>query len=86
MVTKNEMNILDDFPETVYKIIHKLSNLAFQGLLRNQLVFTFEEIKQVCPEIDFTPGALNGFGLLQAVQHYPMKGAGTTVFFLISYI
>ena len=72
---------LDDFPETVYKIIHKLSNLALQGLLRNQLVFTFDEIKQVCPEVDVTAGALNGFGLLQAVQHYPIKGAGTTVSF-----
>ena len=31
--------------------------------------------------MDTTPGALNGFGLLQAVQHYPIKGAGTTVSF-----
>ena len=28
--------------------------------------------------IDETVGAINGFGLLQAVQHYPSEGAGTT--------
>ena len=72
---------LDKFPKSVYDIIYKLSKLAFQGLQKNQLVFTFDEVKQVCPEVDTTPGALNGFGLLQAVQHYPIKGAGTTVSF-----
>ena len=72
---------LTDFPESIYHIIYELSKLAFQGLEKNQLVFTFDEVKQVCPEVDTTPGALNGFGLLQAVQHYPTKGAGTTVSF-----
>ena len=72
---------LDNFPKPVYDVIYKLSKLAFQGLPKKHLVFTFDEVKQVCPEIDTTPGALNGFGLLQAVQHYPIKGAGTTVSF-----
>ena len=35
----------------------------------------------MCPEVDNIPGALNGFGLLQAVQHYPVKGAGVAVSF-----
>ena len=72
---------LDNFPKVIYDIIYKLSKLAFEGLQKNQLVFTFNEIKQICPEVDTTPGAFNGFGLLQAVQHYPIKGAGTTVSF-----
>ena len=72
---------LDNFPKPVYDIIYKLSKLAFQGLLKSQLVFTFDKVKQVCPEVNTTPGALNGFGLLQAVQHYPIKGVGTTVSF-----
>ena len=72
---------LDDFPKAVYDIIYQLSKLAFLGLQKNQLIYTFDEIKQVCPEVDITPGALNGFGLLQAVQHYPTKGAGVTVSF-----
>ena len=72
---------LDNFPKVIYDIINKLSKLAFEGLQKNQLVFTFNEIKQICPEVDTIPGAFNGFGLLQAVQHYPIKGAGTTVSF-----
>ena len=72
---------LGDLPEDVHNVIYKLSRLAFQGLQKNQLIFTFDEIKQVCPEVDLTPRALNGFGLLQAVQHYPVKGAGVTVSF-----
>ena len=72
---------LDNFSKTAYDVIYKLSKLAFQGLVKNKLVFTFDEVKQVCPEVDTTPGALNGFGLLQAVQHYPTRGAGTTVSF-----
>ena len=27
------------------------------------------------------PGAINGFGLLQAVQHFPGKGVGKTISF-----
>ena len=72
---------LNNFPKVIYDIIYKLSKLAFEGLQKNQLVFTFNEVKQICPEVDTTPGAFNGFGLLQAVQHYPIKGAGTTVSF-----
>ena len=72
---------LDDFPKPVYDIIYKLSKLAFEGLHKNHLAFTYDEIEQICPEVNTTPGALNGFGLLQAVQHYPIKGAGTTVSF-----
>ena len=37
-----------------------------------------DEIRKTCPEVDNIPGAINGFGLLQAVQHYPKKGAGKT--------
>ena len=71
---------LKNVPKLILDIVYDLSKLAFQGLQENKLVFTFEEMKQVCPFIDKTVGAINGFGLLQAVQHYPHKGAaaGTT--------
>ena len=69
---------LGKVPKQVLDIVYKLSELAFKGLQENKLVFTFEEIKQTCPYIDETVGAINGFGLLQAVEHYPHKGAGTT--------
>ena len=69
---------LTKVPKPVLDIVHKLSKLAFIGLQHHKLVFTFDEVKEVCPYIDEAAGAINGFGLLQAVQHYPSEGAGTT--------
>ena len=71
---------LKDVPKLVLNIVYKLSELAFKGLQENKLVFTSDEIKQICPYIDETVyvGAINGFGLLQAVEHYPHKGVGKT--------
>ena len=67
---------LEDLPIKIF--IYKLSQLAFKGLQDNQLVFTLDEIRETCPEVDNLPGAINAFGLLQAVQHYPKRGAGRT--------
>ena len=69
---------LSDLPEQVLNIICKLCQLAFKGLEENQLVFTLDEITELCPDIIHTPGGINGFGLLQTVQHYPQEGAGVT--------
>ena len=69
---------LKDLPTNIIEFVYQLSRLAFTGLEDNKLVFTYEEIKMTCPEVDKIPGAINGFGLLQAVQHYPQRGAGRT--------
>jgi len=75
------VNKLSDLPKSVFNIVCKLSQLAFKGLQENQLVFTLDEITEVCPDINDIPGAINMFGLLQAVQHYPQRGAGKTASF-----
>ena len=72
------VNKLAKVPKLVLDIVYQLAKLAFNGLQGNKLVFTFDEVKEVCPHVDETVGAINGFGLLQAVQHYPSEGAGTT--------
>ena len=72
---------LSELPKSIFHIVSKLSQLAFKGLRDNRLVFTLDEITEVCPDINDTPGAINMFGLLQAVQHYPQKGAGKTASF-----
>ena len=72
---------LENVPKPILNIVYNLSELAFQGLQQNKLVFTFDEIKQKCPSINEMVGAINGFGLLQAVKHYSFKGAGTTTSF-----
>ena len=69
---------LTKFPEPVLDVVYKLSKLAFNGLQEDKLVFTFDEVKEACPYVDETVRNINGFGLLQAVQHYPSEGAGTT--------
>ena len=72
---------LENVPKPILDIVYNLSELAFKGLQGNKLVFTFDEIKQKCPSINETVGAINGFGLLQAVKHYSFKGVGTTTSF-----
>ena len=66
---------MKDLPKNVSDIITRLSQLAFVGLQNNQLVFSYDEIQANCPEIENDiPGAFNGFGLLQVVQHLPKRG------------
>ena len=90
-LTKNELTSasavtvvlsLKDLPKNISDIVTGLSQLAFVGLQNNRLVFSYNEIKENCPEIEKDiPGAFNGFGLLQVVQHLPERGAGATVSF-----
>ena len=61
---------LSSIPEPFGKIIKSLAGLALTTLLDNKLTFTWKEIQEACPEIDEVPGAINGFGLLHAVESY----------------
>ena len=61
-----EIKDLNSLPQPYSKIINQLSTFAFKALGNNQLVFTMAEIKEECPDID---KAINGFGLLQAVEY-----------------
>ena len=73
---------LTDLPEPYNKIIQQLSKLSLQALNDDKLIFTFEEIKASCPDMTAIPGAINGFGLLQAVEHFGFTGTMTTINFL----
>ena len=68
---------ITDLPEPELTIVYHLSELAYNGLCDSKLVFTYDEMKRVCPKIDETPGAINGFGLMQTVECYHQKGAAT---------
>ena len=61
-----EIKDLNSLPQPYSKIINQLSKFAFKALGNNQLVFTLAEIKEECPDID---KAINGFGLLQAIEY-----------------
>ena len=73
---------LTDLPEPYNKIIQQLSKLSLEALNDDKLIFTIEEIKEACPDITAIPGAINGCGLLQAVEHFGFTGTTTTINFL----
>ena len=73
---------LTDLPEPYNKIIQQLSKLSLEALNDNKLIFTLDEIKTACPDIAAIPGAINGFGLLQVVEHFSLTGTTTTFNFL----
>ena len=80
------VNKLKHLPKEVFDFVCKLSKVAYMGLIEHKIVFTSDEVKEICPNIMEMPGAVNGFGLLQAVQHYPKVGAGKqclSIFFIL---
>ena len=78
----NTITDLTNLPDPCSKIIQRLSKFSLKALNNNKLVFTFDEIKAACPDIVTIPGAINGFGLLQAVQHFGLTGKTMTFNFL----
>ena len=74
---------MTDFPEPYSKIIQQLTKLSLEALNDDKLIFTLDEIKEACPDITAAvPGAINGFGLLQAVEHFCLTETTTTFNFL----
>ena len=73
---------LTDLPEPYDRIIQQLSKLSLEALNNNKLIFTLDEITTACPDIAAAPRAINGFGLLQAVQHFGFFAKKTTFNFI----
>ena len=78
----NPITDINNLPEPCGKIIVQLSKLSLQALNNNQLIFTTEEIKTFCPHLENVPGALNGFGLLQVVEHHNVFSTARTFNFI----
>ena len=82
-ITKlTELPKLTNLPEPYNKIIKQLSKLCLEALNNSKLIFTIDEIKGACPDIETIPGTIKGFGLLQAVEHLGLTGTTTTFNFL----
>ena len=73
---------MTNLPDPYKRIIHQLSKFSLEALDNNKLVFTSNEIKMCCPDIATIKGAINGFGLLQAIQHFGLTGKTMTFNFL----
>ena len=78
----NTITDLTNLPEPYNIIIEQLSTLLLKALDKNELIFTLDENKAVCPDIKDIPGAINGFGQLQAVQHIGLTGKTLTFNFI----
>ena len=70
---------LSELPKQYSKIIDQLAELSYNALNDNKLIFTFDEINSAYPDIAIIP---NGFGLLQAVQHFMPTGKTMTFNFV----
>ena len=75
----NEVDQLIDEPET-YNII--VSKLALQGLVSNQPSFSSSEVKSLCLDLLELQGTIDGYGLLQAVEHCGSTSKTKTFIFL----
>ena len=73
------INIL---PEPYGKFIQQLSKFSLHALNNNQLIFTLGQIKQLCPQIECIPEALDAFGLLQAIELVSIFQTTTTLSFV----
>ena len=73
---------LANLPEPYNEVVKQLSKLSLEALNDNRLTFTLDEIKSAIPEIVDIPGAINGFGLLQAVRHSNSYETTTTFHFI----
>ena len=73
---------LTNLPDPYNGIIKQLSRLSLEALNTNKLIFTLDEIAEACPSITTIPGAINGFGLLQAVHHFGLYAKTITLSFI----
>ena len=78
----NNITDLTNLPEPYNRIIQQLSKLSLEAINNNRLIFTLDEITAACPDIAAIPGAINGFGLLQAVQHFGLYAKTMTLNFI----
>ena len=72
---------LANLPEPHNTIIKQFSMLSLKPLNDNRLVFTYNDIKEMCPDIA-SPGAINGYGLLQTIQCFGLTRKMMTFYFL----
>lgn len=76
----NDFSELSNLPTPYKEAIQQLCALCLNAVDNKQLVFTLDDIKLFCPDLESIPGALNGFGLLQTTEHTTVVGRPTQIF------
>ena len=67
---RRDITDLTDLPEPYNRIIQQLSKLSLEALLVDKLIFTLHDVIGFCPDIQAINGAIDGFGLLHAVENF----------------
>ena len=78
----NNICDIQSLPEPCRRIVRQLSKLSLEALNDNKLIFTLTDIETTCPDIVSIPEAINGFGLLQTVEHVGLTGTTKTFNFV----
>ena len=81
---KHNITNVADLPDPYNRTIQQLSKLSLEVLNSNKLTFTCHEITAACPDIAAIPEAINGLGLLQAMQHFGLHTRMMTLNFIHS--
>ena len=76
----NDFSKLSNLPTPYKEVMQQLCTLCLKAVDNKQLVFTLDDIKLFCPNLESIPGVLNGFGLLQATEHTTVMGRPTKIF------
>ena len=65
--------VIDDIgnlPSPYNEVFNELVQLAYSGLKVDKIIFTLNEIKNICPNLTMSLTNWNGLGLLRAVQYF----------------
>ena len=76
------INDIANLPDPHYKVFKELAQLAYKSLKIDKIVFTLNEIENVCPNMSTTSSNWNGLGLLKAVQYFKVGNNCVTFHFL----
>ena len=72
----NSITDIQNLPEPY----NKITKQALETLNDNKLIFTEADIVKICPDIPINPKVINGFGLLQIVEHLGLTGTTKKTF------
>ena len=64
------------------KVFEELAKLAYKGLKFDKIVFSLDEIEELCPNLAMTSSNWNGLGLLKAVKYFNTEFGNVTFHFL----
>ena len=71
----------DKLQQLTDSIIVSLGQFSYNALCKDQLIFSYDQIKKACPDFKIVDQAPEGFGLLQVTEHFSTEGPEKTFSF-----